>query len=57
MSAYGVFQIFLANTTILRMAPEAREERVKVKRGRKVGDEGERWQILHIQTKRRIKKS
>lgn len=27
MSAYGVYQIFLANTTVLRMAPQGRRVR------------------------------
>lgn len=31
MSAYGVYQIFLANTTIMRMAPQGRRAGGEIK--------------------------
>lgn len=47
MSAYGVYQIFLASTTILRMAPQGRRvrqiiENKEMEEEMLAADEGER---------------
>lgn len=39
MSAYGVYQIFLASTAILRMAPQGRRERQMMKEEMLVTDD------------------